>query len=155
MYVIDSDALINLFNNYYPERFPSLWSKFDDLIESGSIISVSEAIKEIGNNDDRLAAWSKEKKIKTFSNPSPEELAFVSEIFKIKHFQQLIKQKSLLAGKPVADPFIIAKAKTLDRCVITQENNTPNAARIPNVCVHFGIECVNLEGFMGKEGWTF
>ena len=155
MYVVDSDTLIHLFNHYYLKRFPSLWSKFDDLIESESIISVSEVFKEIGNHGDRLAEWAKSEKKRTFTNPSPEELAFVPEIFKIPHFQQLINRKSLLVGKPVADPFIVARAKIQDRCVITQEKNTPNAAKIPNVCAHFEIGCVNLKGFMEKEGWEF
>jgi hypothetical protein len=39
--------------------------------------------------------------------------------------------------------------------VVTQEKNTENAAKIPNVCDHFGIPCINLEDFMKKENWTF
>ena len=31
-YVFDSDSLIDLFWHYYPERFPTLWEKFDTLV---------------------------------------------------------------------------------------------------------------------------
>ena len=58
-------------------------------------------------------------------------------------------------GKPVADPFVIARAKISGACVVTQEKKTDNAAKIPNVCDHFGIRCINLEGFMEKESWKF
>jgi len=67
----------------------------------------------------------------------------------------MIRKQERLKGKPVADPFVIARAKILDACVVTQEKNTENAAKIPNVCDHFGIDCINLEGFMKKESWTF
>lgn len=44
-----------------------------------------------------------------FCIPSGDETRFVAEIF--KKFMSLIKQKNLLIGKPVADPFVIAAAK--------------------------------------------
>ncbi len=40
-------------------------------------------------------------------------------------------------------------------CVVTEEVRRPNAARIPNVCDHFGIGCINLEQLMEREGWQF
>lgn len=46
-YVFDSGALIDLFNNFYQERFPSLWEKFDRLVSDGTIISVREVYNEI------------------------------------------------------------------------------------------------------------
>lgn len=155
MYVVDSDTLIHLFHYYYQERFPSLWNKFDAMIEEESIISVSEVFREIENGQNRLASWAKSKKQKIFKKPAPEELVFVAEIFKISHFQELISERSRLKGKPVADPFIIARAKIQNGCVITQEKNTPNAAKIPNVCQNFGVDCIDLEGFMVREEWRF
>ena len=153
-YVFDSDALIDLFNNFYPERFPSLWVKFDELVRDGTIISVREVYNEIEGYGDRLPQWVKKEK-DFFQQPSTEELAFVGKIFKVPHFQSLIREKARIQGKPVADPFVIAKAKALNGCVITQEKHMPNAPKIPNVCEHFKIDCTNLEGFMKKENWKF
>jgi len=95
------------------------------------------------------------RKPRFFQLPSPEEFAFVVEIFKVSHFQSLVRKKERLQGKPVADPFVIAKAKALKGCVITQESKKPNAVHIPNVCEYFSIDCLNLEGFMEREDWTF
>jgi len=154
-YVFDSDSLIDLFRHYYPERFPTLWEKFDALVSDGKLVSVREVFNEIGSREDSLAIWAKEKKTILFLESTSEELEFVGKIFQERHFQGMIRKQERLKGKPVADPFVIARAKISGGCVVTQENNTENAAKIPNVCDHFGIPCINLEGFMEKENWTF
>ena len=154
IYVFDSDTMIDLFKYYYFERFPTLWLHFDKLVSSQKIISVSEVSKELEGWEDRLAVWVKNHR-DFFSKPDAAEFAFVTEIFKITHFQAMIRKKQRLQGKPVADPFVIAKAKASGGCVVTQEKIKENAAKIPNVCLHFSIPCINLEEFMEKENWTF
>jgi len=125
------------------------------MINSQQIISVREVMKEIEGQEDQLTQWARGNS-KFFTTPIQGELEFVKEIFKVNHFQLLIRKKERLAGKPVADPFVIAKAaKTDDGCVVTQETRKDNAAQIPNVCEHFGVTCINLEEFMEKEDWKF
>ncbi len=154
-YVFDSDSLIDLFRHYYPERFPTLWEKFDALVSGGKLISVREVFNEIGSSEDSLANWAKEQKNTLFLESTVEELQFVGEIFQVRHFQAMIRKQERLKGKAVADPFVIARAKISGAHVVTQEKNTENAAKIPNVCDHFGIRWINLEGFMKEENWTF
>ena len=154
-YVFDSDSLIDLFRHYYTERFPTLWEKFDALVSGGDLISVREVYNEIGASEDSLAIWAKEQKKMLFLESTTEELTFVGRIFQVRHFQAMIRKKERLKGKPVADPFVIARAKILNAYVVTQEKKTDHAAKIPNVCDHFEIPCINLEGFMEKENWTF
>jgi hypothetical protein len=154
-YVFDSDSLIDLFRHYYPARFPSLWEKFDALVSEGQLVSVREVFNEIGSSGDMLAIWAKEQKNKLFLESTSEELRFVGEIFRVRHFQAMIRKQERLKGKPVADPFVIGRAKISGACVVTQEKRTENAAKIPNVCDHFGIPCIDLEGFMEKENWMF
>ena len=60
-----------------------------------------------------------------------------------------------MEGLPVADPFVIARAKVASGVVVTQEQFKDNAPQIPNVCQYFGIKYVDLEGFMEGEGWEF
>lgn len=50
---------------------------------------------------------------------------------------------------------LVAAAGARGGCVVTEEANTQNAAKIPNVCEHFGVDCTNVEGFMERESWTF
>lgn len=156
MYVFDSGPLIDLFNHYYPDRFPTLWENFESLVSLERIVSVREVANEIeGHHEtDRLVEWTKNNR-KFFSQPTKEELLVVAEIFRVTHYQTMIRKRERLQGKPVADPFVIAKAKACNGWVVTNEKFKENSAQIPNVCKHFGIPCINLEGFMNKEGWTF
>jgi hypothetical protein len=64
------------------------------------------------------------------------------------HFQQVTSQTNMFLGKPSADPFIIAHAKINQAIVVTQEKPKPMSAKIPNICEHLGIECINLQKFM-------
>ncbi len=156
MYVFDTNSLSVILKHYYPERFPSLWTKLTEMLTNGDIKLVRESYNEIMklNANDRPAQWAKENR-RLFSAPSIEELQFVNEIFAVAHFQQLIEKKKILGGSPVADPFVIAKAKCENAIVVTEEEYKENAAKIPNVCEHFGVECIDLEEFMQKENWQF
>lgn len=154
MYVFDSGPLIDLFNHYYPERFPSLWEKFDKLAQDGRLTSVREVANEIGNRDDRLSEWVKDNKF-IFTTPEISEMQMVAAIFKIPHFQAIIRKQERLQGKPVADPFVVAKAKQLNAYLVTTEKYSDNAAKLPNVCRQFGVRHINLEEFMTIEGWAF
>jgi hypothetical protein len=156
MYVFDTSSLIVLFTHFYQNRFPSLWERFDTLITSQKIVSVREVYNEITKHhtENRLVQWVKDHR-ELFMEPSVEEMDFVRNIFAINHFQQLIRKKELLSGKPVADPFVIAKARVNYGLVVTQEPFKENAAKIPNVCKHFSIQYTDLEGFMEMEGWAF
>lgn len=80
---------------------------------------------------------------------------FVSEIFKVSHFQQLISAAAQLKGKPVADPFLVASAKVNAAVLVTEEQFKPNAAKIPNVCEHFSVKYMNLEQMMEAENLQF
>lgn len=154
-YVLDSNSFIVL-GHYFPARFPSFWERFNDSVTLGEIISVREVFRELDNlaARDHLRDWINENP-SIFLPPGPDETEFVSDIFSNPHFQALVRKKNLLAGTPVADPFVIASAHIRGACVITEEDNKPNAAQIPNVCDHYGIKCTNLEGLMERESWVF
>jgi hypothetical protein len=90
-----------------------------------------------------------------FVVPTSEETTFVAEIFKVAHFQILVGQKQQLKGQAVADPFLIAAAHVRGGTVVTEELEKPNAAKVPNVCKHFGIPCTNVAGFLEASAWQF
>ncbi len=154
-YVFDTNAFSQLFHSYYRNRFPTLWEQFDELIENGEITSTREVSREI--EGDRVAAlrdWAAVQR-DLFPAPNAAEASFVGQIFRVPHFLQIIERKKLLKGGLNADPFIIARAHAIGATVVTLEGEPPNGAKIPNICRHFGIPCVSLEGFMEAEDWTF
>jgi hypothetical protein len=92
-----------------------------------------------------------------FATPTRDEALFVSDIYQVPHFQANIEQKKLLKGGKNADPFVVAKCSVLgdDASVVTLERHKRNAAKVPNICEHFGIASMDLEQFMEAEEWTF
>jgi len=155
-YIFDNNTLTGIFRHYYRAAFPSFWIRFDEMVESGDILSVREAHNEIKNysRKDELQAWAKSNP-KFFHDPTPEELEFITEIYRVPHFLNGIGKQKLLAGGPFADPFIIAKAYIERGTVVTLEKNLPNGAKIPNICSHFKIPCMNLQNFLKENNWSF
>jgi len=156
MYVFDTNSLSVLFDNFYPDRFPSLWEKFDQLIINSEIVSVREVYNEIKrrNCDARLVQWAKDHR-GLFTQPSVEEMWFVRGIFSVPRFRDLIRKKQMLKGTPVADPFLIVRAHVGKGVLVTEERWKPSGAKIPNVCEHFKVQYMNLQGFMSREKWQF
>lgn len=154
-YVLDTSSW-RVVENYYPSRFPSFWSTFDAFVADGDILSVREAFRELGYQvrHAHLQDWIQRNR-SIFLPPAPEETDFVSAIFAIPHFQALIGVRQRFRSTPVADPFLIASAHVRGICVVTEESLKPNAAKIPNVCQHFGVDWCNFEGLMTREGWSF
>lgn len=154
-YVFDNSPLSALFKNFYRNRFPSLWELFDNLVANGEILSTREALREIEEGaTESLRDWAAHNQ-QLFTMPTAAEGAFVARIYAVPHFQQNIEQQKILKGGRNADPFVIAKAFVEERAVVTMEILRPNAAKIPNICSHFNIPWLSLEGFMEQEGWRF
>ena len=155
VYVLDTNS-VRVIGNYYPDRFPSFWEKFDTSVDQGNIISVREVYRELDFQIRKpsLREWVENHK-GMFLIPSQEETEFVSHIFSTNHFQALVKLRNQLTGFPVADPFVIASAYVRESCVVSEETIKENSAQIPNICEHFGIDCTNIEGMMEREGWEF
>jgi hypothetical protein len=155
MYVFDNSPLSALFKNYYRNRFPSLWRNFDALVDQNGLVSTREALREIEDGPIiELREWAKTQQA-LFAVPKAAEGAFVARIYAVSHFQQNIEQQKLLKGGYNADPFVIARAAVERRTVVTMEKFKPNAAKVPNICRHFGVECMTLEEFMEAEKWQF
>ncbi|MBN2308189.1 MAG: DUF4411 family protein [Candidatus Hydrogenedentes bacterium] len=155
IYVFDTSSF-RVVDHYFPDRFPSFWERFDEAVSDGIVVSVREVRNELDRQSRRphLEEWIGRNR-SIFLQPSSEEMDFVAQVFAIPHFQHLVKAENLLKGMPVADPFVIASAKCRNGCVVTEESRREHAARIPNVCEHFGIDCTNVDGFMAREGWEF
>lgn len=155
IYVFDTSSIRSL-QHFYPSVFKTIWDGLDGLVQQQNLISTREVWNELGrqNVSADVLAWAKQNK-QIFTTPNAAELQFVAQIFQIQHFQSLIGEQQRLKGTPVADPFVIACAKIKGATVVTEEQLKPNAAKIPNVCAHFNVPCIDLERFMQQQGWTF
>jgi Domain of unknown function (DUF4411) len=149
-YIFDTGPFI-LLKHYPPKTFVSFWEKFDALLSLGQVSSVSEVLREL--KPDIMIDWANSHK-ELFSKPQVEEQTLVSEI--LRQHPELVKQKNLASGLPVADPFVIAKAKITGAIVVTVETYKPNSHNIPNICEKMGIRwIIGLVSVMEEEGWKF
>ena len=164
IYVFDTSS-IRALQHFYPSVFKSIWDGLNDLVTQQRLVSTREVFNELERQSvsAEVLQWAKNNK-SMFATPSTAELQFVAAIFQVKHFQSLIGVQQRLKGTPVADPFVIACAKVQQGTVVTEEGwmrpgsvltPKPNAAKIPNVCAHFKVPCIDLEEFMQQRGWTF
>lgn len=155
LYIIDTNSF-RVLGNYYPDVFPTFWTQLEAAVAAGAIGSVREAKKEleVQNVSEHLTTWV-ENNAGLFVAPTEAEMATVAEIFRVRHFQQLIGEKQRLRGQPVADPFLVARARALGGCVVTEEAHKPEGAKVPNVCDHFGVEWTNMQGLLQRMGWRY
>jgi hypothetical protein len=154
IYVVDTSSFREL-ERYYHDVFPTFWGLFQSEVDVGNVVSVREVRRELeACPETNVIAWAKQNS-GIFKPPTAAEAAFVAQILAVPHFAQLISAKAQATGQPVADPFLIAAAHACGGTVVTQERLKPHAAKIPNVCQHFGITCTNFEGFLKAMGWSF
>lgn len=154
VYVLDTSFIIQLHENYYRENFVTLWGLFDKMLAAGQFTSTREVRRELEEQSDVATQWA-ESNIDLFTTPTAEEGRFVANVYAVKHFQQNIELKKILKGGKNADPFVIARAAVLNGTVLTMEQLKPNAAKIPNICDHFKLPCMDFRGFMTAEKWSF
>ena len=155
VYLLDTCS-IRVFSNYYPSSFPKFWELLANSVEGDQVLSVREVFRELEKQSVKphLISWATANK-RIFVHPTEAEMAFVSRLFEIEHFRQLVGEKQISKGSPVADPFLMAAAHERSACVVTEEQSKENAAKIPNVCARFDIECINVEEMMRRERWSF
>ena len=80
----------------------------------------------------------------------------MSDIFReYPKFQNMVGQTSNLKGKPVADPFIVAKAIHIKGAVVSEETFQKKGIKIPNLCKVKNVPCLKLKGFMEEHNWRF
>jgi hypothetical protein len=154
MYVIDTSVVSALHRNYYRTHFVTLWERFDAMVENGKFTSTREAFRELEDLGGEGLDWA-QKNTGLFITPNAKEGAFVANIYAVEHFQANIEKQKILRGGKNADPFLIARAASLGATVLSMEQFKPNAAKIPNICKHFNVPCLDLRGFMEKEDWVF
>lgn len=153
MYVVDTNVFSNAFKFTKIKSFPTFWYTLEYLLENEIVTSVREVYRELesffisnSSDNDDVSRWLKNNK-KYFAMPTVEDCINITKIFKNKHYRQLIKRQNVLEGKPEGDPFVIAKAMSENKTVVTNEKFKKNAAKIPNVCKAFDVDYIDGDEF--------
>ncbi len=152
VYCVDTSALIDLPRHYPQASFDAVWTSLELLIADKRLIAPREVLKELSKKDDAVHRWAKKNSSMFLDLDGPQQ-ALLSQI--MSDFQNWV---DLAATSPVADPFVIALARTggSSRCVVSHENpGGPGAVKIPNVCQHYNVDHIRLVDVFVKEGWRF
>ena len=148
IYVIDACALIDAAKDYNMTKktFSPIWDTFNNLIDSGELITSSEIFDEL--KDDDLVKWSKRHKI--FFVPLSKEIQEQVSIV-LKKYPNLIKMKS--SSNSNGDPFLVATAIVKKGCIVTNEHSGDEKngdVKIPNVCNGLNVAYMDLHTFIDK-----
>lgn len=150
-YVVDTNVLRAFFDFYFRDVSPELYDSFDKMIEDGNLISVKEVYNEMEKQHKKDSVTLSElNKIKNiFLEPTnDEEVKIIHDIYSNTNFRNNIKENNILKGWPVADAFLVAKAKIEKAILVTNEKFSPNAAKIPNICEKYNVKYINLQQFL-------
>lgn len=147
-YIIDTSSILSQ-KDHEPHRRSinrTLWRHIDELIAQKRIVTCSEIIEEI--NDDDLKGW--------FAGLQGEILSIDDEIQEnvkkvVTSNPQLVDFKQV---KSSGDAFLIATALKHGLTVITEESQK-GEKKIPFVCKTLHVPCIDILGLCDKEGWIF
>lgn len=156
LYCIDSSVLIQANAQLAPmDLNPTFWEKLEALIATGRVISPDEVLREIEKKSDDVHEWCKRvnKNATSFFVELEEKVQTATSEILASH-PKLVDDRQ---GKGQADPFVIALARVRGASVVTQEGRTGSSARpkIPDVCDHYGVPCMDLLDLMRRERWRF
>lgn len=159
-YLLDANTLIEAKNRYYQMRFcPGYWTWLTRTKEAGRLASVESVSTELRRGNDELAQW-----VTTQANlflPESDEAtqsAFAEVAAHIAGQAAIMKVGALDEFLGGADPWLIAKARVTGHTVVTHERLNANNRRkflIPNVCAHYGIECINTFDMLDRMDARF
>ena len=161
VYVFDTSSLVDAFRYYQEDIFPSFWKNFHAIVKANGLTSVRQVYHEVIEYGDHLSEWANTNKKILFTEPNESEQQIVQKILSDAHNRELVPKSTLIKNAPVADPFIIAKAKNISGCVVTEDGFNAkgklkeNVVKLASVCKKLDVPCLNLNNFMRQEKWKF
>lgn len=148
-YYIDTSALIHAKDEYPFANFESFWKRFQEAIDSGTIVSCRPVFEEIIAFDDDLAEWAK-KQTALFPDITQEEANFLPEL--MKKCSAIVNPTKI---KDEADPYVVAQGYVNRGVIVTQEKPTGDTKKlkIPDAGRILGIQCFSLVNMIRALGW--
>ena len=150
-YCIDTSALIDGWKDYPLEHF-GVWTKIQELIDGGRIISPYHVLDELEVGGDDLFHWCKEHSF--FCSPTSETGILHNQI--TTNFPTFKPKKTPKVDW--ADPYVIAIAIENDYTVLSHETRkqfNQETVFIPDICDEYGIDHINFLNLIKDEEWRF
>lgn len=157
-YLLDANTYIQAKNQYYGmDICPAYWHWLDLQYEKGVIGSVDMIAKELKDGNDDLAHWVRDRPAHFIKNDDIDtQLIFTQIVHKIMTGDYNPGNRDDFLAK--ADPWIIAKAKSIGATIVTHESFVHAGTRkvkIPNICQQFEVPCLNTFQFLRELNARF
>jgi len=170
LYIIDSSSLIELQRRYPSDIFPSVWEHIHELAFAGRLIAPIEVKKELLEGYDILLQWVTDHDF-VFKEFDDDLIVKTQEV--LGQFPRIADSESDKLYH--ADPFVVSLALAMKKqpqqtlitykiWVVTNEKgklsgnpnlHPNNMKKIPDVCAHLGIDCIDHFGMFREENWLF
>lgn len=160
IYLLDANVFIQAKNLYYSfELCPGFWDWMDHIVVGGDVASIAMVRDELLKGNDDLAKWIKfRRKASWFlehdDQHTQQHLGRIAASLQDCQYTQAATNK-FLGG---ADPWIIAKAKSMGATVVTQETHEPGCKSrvpIPNICIAESVPFLGTFDFLRKMKAVF
>jgi hypothetical protein len=150
IYLLDANAYINAKNLYYRMEFcPGFWEWLDQSFETGQVYSIGMVKNELSTFGDQLSDWVKDRPDHFLAADDEATQLEFAQIVQFVMEHPVYTEPNRSSFLRVADPLLIAKAKTMGATVVTHESLVPGNStkvKIPNICREFGVEyCSTFE----------
>ena len=157
--VLDTNSISTIFQFYHRTQFPSFWERFDELVHLGRAISVRTVRHELIASPRQVVresvAYLEGLERGFFSVPTEPEQGYVREM---TNDPALSEAANRWTSKEVdADPYLVAKVRATPGALLVSEESRDISRRdrIPSVCHHLGLCCINFQQAMERLGWRF
>jgi hypothetical protein len=169
LYIIDTSSLIQIKDHYDRHILPGIWKDLEQLIIDQRLVAPEEVKNEILDGDDNLVSWVQRHSRMFYPNG---DLIGLTQNDVLKKFPHMAKEDS---EKPNADPFVVALAFMISQgpqqalishnpIVVSDEKSDlvknpklpfSQIKKIPDVCSHFELKCINHLEMFKTEGFRF
>nr|WP_154325071.1 DUF4411 family protein [Pantoea sp. 201603H] len=147
-YIIDSNIFIQAQNDYYcMDICPGFWDFLSERFYSGELLSIKHVYDEIAHKDDPIYEWVKERR--SFFSAVDDEatqrnFADIANYVQTEYELRKKNNHNIAPFLSVADPWLIAKAKSLSATIVTHEVRAKGSPKpkIPDICDQFGVSFI-------------
>jgi len=146
-YLLDANTYIQAKSLHYRMHIvPGFWDWLDQQFGYGQVGSIRSVYDELAAGGDELSDWVKQRRHQFLAVDEEEAQAVFADIADYIATHSSYREphvSSFLAG---ADPWLVAKAKTIGAQVVTNEARVgagSKKVKVPNICDQFQVACLD------------
>ncbi|EOS94743.1 DUF4411 family protein [Erwinia tracheiphila] len=148
-YIIDSNIFIEAQNTYYCLGIcPGFWDFLSERFITGELISIRHVYDEVAHKEDAIYEWISVRK-HFFGSvddvDTQKNFALIANYVQTEYESRKKNNQNVPSFLSVADPWLVAKAKTLSATVVTHEVRAgagSSKPKIPDICDKFGVNFI-------------